>query len=456
MECDAVTSPKYVPNQADNEDESIVKTEEVPSTLLTSLPVTAPVPSVRPSVPGLTALLPTQDEVVGAAAPAGTLTAPQSWVSGGMKRRANSTGLMYIYLLFLATGSLVKETFPDTGLSTCLTLSVGMQLFALCCLRWRISEQRGVQGLSAKFLIMQSMVFGLRLMCSSWLRGYVPVDSTGDGLYQLLDFLALLLCLHMIYLCFATGSSSGRCIGSRHGCFETYRDTYQGEADAVEVELLILVCLVLAVLIHPDLNDRPLFDTLWAASLYIDAVAMVPQLWMMRRISLGAGGSSCCAGCGAAGHGTQQVVVSGHYLVGVACSRGANFLFWYHGYPELAPTDLTKMNIPGYAVITAHVIQFMLLVGFLIIYIANFPLCRIFTSLRGTRSPTTQMNGTAEDSKAGKSDAGEVGAELSDPAATMSTTALMLRLAEVEAKLSQVTTKEAAPAPLLEAASSAA
>ena len=106
------------------------------------------------------------------------------------------------------------------------------------------------------------------------------------------------------------------------------------------------------------------------------------------------------------------MVVSGHYLVGVACSRGANFLFWYHGYPELAPTDLTKMNIPGYAVITAHVIQFMLLVGFLIIYIANFPLCRIFTSLRGTRSPTTPMNGTAEDSKAGKSDAGEVGAEL--------------------------------------------
>ena len=87
----------------------------------------------------------------------------------------------------------LKETYNDLGLSSFLTLSVGVQLFALCCLRCRVAEFGGVQGLSQKSLIMQCFVYGLRLCSSSWLRGYVPVDGTGDGLYQGLDLVALLM-----------------------------------------------------------------------------------------------------------------------------------------------------------------------------------------------------------------------------------------------------------------------
>ena len=45
-----------------------------------------------------------------------------------------------------------------------------------------------------------------------------------------------------------------------------------------------LVCIVLAILIHPDLNNRPVFDSTWTGSLYIDVVSTLPQLWMIGKM----------------------------------------------------------------------------------------------------------------------------------------------------------------------------
>jgi len=263
---------------------------------------------------------------------------------GAMDTRCAAYGgpVVYVYLGFVVAFALVKETYNDLGLSSFLTLSVGVQLFALCCLRCRVAEFGGVQGLSQKSLIMQCFVYGLRLCSSSWLRGYVPVDGTGDGLYQSLDLVALLMALHLVY-----------CFHSRQ-----YAHTYQAELDTVDAKLMIVVCITLAVLVHPDLNDRPLFDTTWTAALYIDSVAMFPQLWMMGRAGIGA-------------ETAATMGPSSHYLVGVAASRAANFVFWYYGYPELAPEDTTKMNLPGYAVIGAHVIQFLLLADFLYYFVRH-------------------------------------------------------------------------------------
>ena len=125
--------------------------------------------------------------------------------------------MVYAYLGFVAVFALVRETYNDLGLSSFLTLSVGVQLFALCCLRCRVAEFGGVQGLSQKSLIMQCFVYGLRLCSSSWLRGYVPVDGTGDGLYQSLDLVALLMALHLVY-CFHS---------------QKYAHTYDAELDTV-------------------------------------------------------------------------------------------------------------------------------------------------------------------------------------------------------------------------------
>lgn len=42
-------------------------------------------------------------------------------------------------------------------------------------------------------------------------------------------------------------------------------------------------CFVLAVLFHPGLNSHFLADTTWAFSMYLESVAMLPQLVMFQK-----------------------------------------------------------------------------------------------------------------------------------------------------------------------------
>merc|ERR1719247_3142688 len=132
-------------------------------------------------------------------------------------------------------------------------------------------------------------------------------------------------------------------------CAKTYKHAYEVEYDTMNIMPLVLGCFVLAVLVHPDLNDRPLFDTLWATSLYIDVIAMVPQLWMMSK-------------CG------KAEAVTSHYVASIAASRAVNLIFWFYGYEELAPED-GGVNVAGYAIIAAHVLQILLLGDFMVLYI---------------------------------------------------------------------------------------
>merc|ERR1712118_209273 len=107
-----------------------------------------------------------------------------------------------------------------------------------------------------------------------------------------------------------------------------------GEHDNVKVEYIGLSCFVLAVLVHPDLNNRPVFDTLWTTALYLDVIAMIPQLIMM---------SKC----------KEVEALTSHFVVGTALSRLVSLIFWYHGFAELAPL-YGSFNLAGWAIISAH------------------------------------------------------------------------------------------------------
>merc|ERR1719261_1641703 len=251
-----------------------------------------------------------------------------------VKHEKNMEMFMF-YMGFIIAAGIVYQTHDDVGLSTCLTLSVGIQLFALLCLTWQVRLQGGVQGISKGSLTMQCLVYGLRLSSSTWLKGYIPTDSTGDGLYQFMDIATLGLAIYLI-----------------HCCINTYQGSYQWELDNLQIKLLVMACGCLAVLVHPDLNDRPIFDIAWTASLYIDSVAMLPQLWMMTR----SGGT---------------LLLTAHYVAAMALSRLLNFVFWFHGYAELAllPEEGEEgaletqegSNVAGYAVVVAHVVQLALM-----------------------------------------------------------------------------------------------
>merc|ERR1719473_950069 len=237
------------------------------------------------------------------------------------------------YLGMLALVSLVYQSFHDIGLSTLLTLSVGMQCFAYACLLMKVCSQKSVAGISGRALSLQAISYSLRLSSTTWLKGYIPVDGTGDWLYQLLDVAALLMALKLI-----------------HCVYKTHRSTYQEDCDGFNAANAAIACFVLAVIVHPDLNARPIFDTLWTTALYIDVVNMLPQLWMMSKI------------------GGEVEALNCHFVGATALSRCVNLIFWFYGFEELAPLD-GSFNLAGWVIIAAHVVQTLLLCDFLFIYV---------------------------------------------------------------------------------------
>lgn len=241
--------------------------------------------------------------------------------------------MISVYLGALALTALVYQSHNDLGLSTLITLAVGVQCFGYLCLRLKVAQQRSVAGISGKALILQAVAYALRLCSTTWLKGYIPVDETGDWLYQLLDVCALLMVLQIIY-----------CV------YKSHRQTYQEDDDAFNAQAVGLGCFVLAVLVHPDLNDRPLFDTLWATALYIEVVSMMPQLALIVK-----------------NRGEVEALTS-HYVGSTAVSRLMSLTFWYHGFSELAPLD-GSFNLAGWAIILAHVFQVLLLGDFMFYYV---------------------------------------------------------------------------------------
>merc|ERR1719265_46653 len=112
------------------------------------------------------------------------------------------------------------------------------------------------------------------------------------------------------------------------------------------------VCLgaiFLAMLIHPDLNNRPLFDAIWTSSLYVDVISTLPQLWMINKI------------------GGRVDALSAHYVALVAFSRVVDMIFWYYGFEELAPEN-GAFNLAGWTVLTAHMIHLLLMWDFIFCY----------------------------------------------------------------------------------------
>jgi len=243
------------------------------------------------------------------------------------------SSMLTMYLGAAALVMVTYQSFHDLGFSTLLTLGGAIQGFGYMCLRLKVSQQQSVAGISGQALILQSLSYGLRLCSTTWLNGYIPVDGTGDWLYQMLDVFALLMSLQIIY-----------CV------FKSHRHTYQEEHDTWSVQFIALGCFVLAALVHPDLNSRPLFDTLWTTALYIDVVAMMPQLAVMTKVK-----------------GEVEALTS-HYVGAIALSRLVSLVFWYHGYAEIAPLD-GSFNMAGWAIVFAHVVQMLLLCDFIMYYV---------------------------------------------------------------------------------------
>merc|ERR1719281_1967784 len=125
------------------------------------------------------------------------------------------------------------------------------------------------------------------------------------------------------------------CNRSKCGC---HWHSYDSENDTCGVFFLLGSSFLSAYYVHPSLNSMKSPDVAWTAGLYMEALAMVPQLWMLAK------------------KGGEIDGLASHYIACVFFSRVFTLCFWLNSYVELAPHG-SEYNIPGWGVLGAQLLQ---------------------------------------------------------------------------------------------------
>jgi len=246
--------------------------------------------------------------------------------------KGESSNMLIAWLCFLGMGAWIYHEIAEEMFTSILTLGVLAQALAFLLLYMQISASQSVAGISGRCLILHALKLCFRLSTTLWLQGYLPADASGEWIYQLGDIASLLLVLKILFSIF----------------FE-YKASYEHKDDTLDLKGMIMSAVALAIVFHPDLIDWVPFDILWTIHLYIDTVAMVPQLWMISK----AGG--------------KVKGLTAHYIAAILLSNLLTGLFWFHAIAELR--GLNMVNIAGLAINGAHLVQLLLLLDFAYFYV---------------------------------------------------------------------------------------
>lgn len=254
---------------------------------------------------------------------------------GTNPKKAERASTMAAYSVFALCTIVVLMQFTDHDFSLVLTLSAAVQCLGFFLLSNKMRTSQSVAGLSSRTLEMYVLFFITRLGSTLVKNGYLPIDRSGDWVYQVSDIGSLIIVLQLLY-----------------AMHKTHKATYEENHDTLPIRPFVPACALLAVFVHGDLNDSPFFDTLWTFSLLLDTVAMLPQLWMMTT------------------KGGEVEALTSHFVAAMVVSRALSFTFWFYGYSEIAPPN-GGFNSAGYLILGAHSLQLVLSADFMYYYIRS-------------------------------------------------------------------------------------
>mmetsp|Transcript_96869 Transcript_96869/g.172407 ORF Transcript_96869/g.172407 Transcript_96869/m.172407 type:complete len:285 (+) Transcript_96869:136-990(+) len=239
------------------------------------------------------------------------------------------------YGSFVLGGLAVYHFIANGEFSVIMTIAVMIQCLAFVLLTMKSLAEGSVSDISAKCLVLEALSFCCRLSSTTWLNGYLPVDASGDFIYQAVEFCSLLLVLWLL-----------------HRIYVTHSSTYRQDADSLPVLPIAAGCFIAAAILHADMNSRPLFDTLWMTGLFLSVVSVLPQLWFISKTG-----------------GVVQAC-TGHYIAMLAVSRALSGVFMWHARHDIICKPwMDGMNHAIWAILFAHALHLILLGDFGYYYI---------------------------------------------------------------------------------------
>lgn len=176
----------------------------------------------------------------------------------------------------------------------------------------------------------------------------VPCRS-GDWFYQVVEIMGLLL---VLYLIFAISTTFNRSYSDAVDCFGRLPPNVPSKFGVVWI---LAPALLLALILHPNLNANFLTDSAWTFALYVEAVAILPQLYLFQTRKGGIDG------------------MLANYVFALGAARIMHLIFWVSSFQELNDKQSSHFTgqYPGYLVVLSQVVHILLMGNFFLLYIES-------------------------------------------------------------------------------------
>jgi len=238
---------------------------------------------------------------------------------------------------FFTSSIFVYYLFSGKDFSFLMTYGAMARMFGFGILNVKTWKSKKATGISIKSLQLYSIVFFCRLTSIMRHEGYLPYDKSGDWLYHFIEVLALFFSSAALY-----------------GCIGPFKSSYQADLDkfgefsvppGYGAVYLVVPVLILAFLVHPNLNNDFLSDVAWVFAAYLETVALIPQLYLFQKMQSGV---------------VELLTV--HYVAALGLGRLTELFFWIYSYKELVTASGSK--IPGYLSLFSQLLQMVLMIDF--------------------------------------------------------------------------------------------
>ena len=198
-----------------------------------------------------------------------------------------------------------------------LVLSSLVQTCAFVIILLKVTDRQNTGGLSANTLICYCILLFARLTSTLIYPGYLPNDSC--------------LLIYLIYF--------------------KYKETSDLMLDnRIPFYYLVIPSYILGSIVKSNLNNNFFCDTNWAFSMYLETVAIFPQI-LLFSIKKG-----------------QIEKFTSHYVALCGLSRLFSLIFWWDTYEELKVIDSTFGNYAGYFIIGAQILQLLIMADYYYLY----------------------------------------------------------------------------------------
>jgi len=214
-----------------------------------------------------------------------------------------------------------------------LVLSSTAQMLSFIIIVLKVYSHQNCSGLSQNTFICYMILLSSRLSSTILYSGYLPSDKAGDWFYQLTEVISLVLAVLLVYM-----------------MRNPYRDTANIHDDSIDFITLVLPTIGLALLVHTSLNRNFVTDVLWTFSMYLESVAILPQIFLFIKKK------------------GQIEAYTSHYVSLQGLSRLFSLIFWWDTYEELNNSLDDSYSLfheyCGYFIIASQIIQLVIMIDY--------------------------------------------------------------------------------------------